>query len=44
MIPEDDLHAYVDGQLPPGRHAAVAHQLHEQPENAGTRCRVCGAA
>ena len=33
-IPEDDLHAYVDGQLPPERHAEVARQLQEQPEAA----------
>ena len=33
-IPEDDLHAYVDGQLPPDRHAEVARQLQEQPEAA----------
>jgi anti-sigma factor RsiW len=33
-IPEDDLHAYVDGQLPPEPHAAVARVLQEQPEAA----------
>lgn len=33
-ITEDDLHAYVDGQLPPERHAVVARQLQEQPEAA----------
>jgi anti-sigma factor RsiW len=33
-IPEADLHAFVDGQLPPERHAAVARQLQEQPEEA----------
>jgi anti-sigma factor RsiW len=33
-IPEDDLHAYVDGQLAPDRHAEVARQLQEQPEAA----------
>jgi len=33
-IPDDDLHAYVDGQLSPERHAAVARLLQEQPEAA----------
>jgi anti-sigma factor RsiW len=33
-IPEDDLHAYVDGQLRPDRHAEVARLLQEQPEAA----------
>lgn len=33
-IPEADLHAFVDGQLPPERHVAVARQLQEQPEEA----------
>jgi anti-sigma factor RsiW len=33
-IPEDDLHAYVDGQLPPDRRAEVARLLQDQPEVA----------
>ena len=33
-IPEDDLHAYVDGQLPPERGDAVARQLQEQSQAA----------
>jgi anti-sigma factor RsiW len=33
-IPDDDLHAYVDGQLPPDRHAQIAHALQAQPEAA----------
>jgi anti-sigma factor RsiW len=33
-ISEDDLNAYVDGQLPPERHVAVARQLQDQPEAA----------
>jgi anti-sigma factor RsiW len=33
-ISDDDLHGYVDGQLPPERHAAVARYLQEQPEAA----------
>ncbi len=34
MIPDADLHAYVDGQLPPERHAEVTHYLQEHPEEA----------
>jgi anti-sigma factor RsiW len=33
-ISDDDLHAFVDGQLPPQRQAAVARHLQEQPEAA----------
>jgi anti-sigma factor RsiW len=33
-IADDDLHAYVDGRLPPERRAAVARQLQGQPEAA----------
>jgi anti-sigma factor RsiW len=33
-IPEDDLHAYVDGQLPPERRKAVARRLQEQSRAA----------
>jgi anti-sigma factor RsiW len=33
-ISDADLHAYVDGQLPPDRHAAVALKLDDQPEAA----------
>jgi anti-sigma factor RsiW len=33
-IADDDLHAYVDGQLPPERHAEIARQLQDQPEAA----------
>ena len=33
-IPDDDLHAYVDGQLSPDRQAEVARLLQEQPEAA----------
>ncbi len=33
-IPDSDLHAFVDGQLPPERHDAVARALQEQPEAA----------
>lgn len=33
-IEEDDLHAYVDGQLPSSRRAAVEHHLSAHPETA----------
>jgi len=34
-IPEADLHAYVDGQLPPERAAEVLRLLEQYPESAG---------
>ncbi|HUN42500.1 MAG TPA: anti-sigma factor [Acetobacteraceae bacterium] len=33
-IPEPDLHAYIDGELPPDRAADIARLLQEQPETA----------
>ncbi len=33
-IPEEDLHAWIDGQLEPDRQPAVLHYLHEQPDVA----------
>lgn len=33
-VTEEDLHAYVDGLLPPDRHAEVARYLDDQPEVA----------
>src|SRR5262249_5265720 len=34
-VTEDELHAYVDGELPTDRKAAVAAWLAENPEQAG---------
>jgi anti-sigma factor RsiW len=33
-LPESDLHAYIDGELPPDRAADFARRLQEQPEMA----------